>query len=245
MMGILEWNNYRNDSALAHCHQARNLFENLHNRYLVRRYHDSQVQTAGYIRQDNQDRATWYIDKVRKMDLDLTAAPEEGFFWINTFEGSRFSENSYIYAEAVRKGIAASEFARVNSLIADMLENAHASQDVMETAEVQAFCGLVKKQMGYTREAARHLRSASVQYLPGSHQKAVTRWILGMLLFNIPGSSTQAAQQSQTSIEEMEALEMKANHANQQDRRTWYERRVELMKAVLKSRIEKSLEGQK
>ena len=243
MMGILEWKNCRNDKAIAHCQQARELFEKLHTCYRVRTYHDSHIPTVDYIRKENQDWADWYFKKIRTMDLELTATPEEGFSWINAFNYSHLSANSRLYTGAVLKGIEAGEFTRVNSLLTNLLENAHTSQDGMETAEIQAFCGLIKKQMGYTHDSTRLLHSASVQYLPGSHPKAATRWILGMSLFSIPGSSNQAAQQGKTSIEEMEALEMKANHDNLQNRRKWYERRIELMKVVLQNRIAKSLEG--
>jgi hypothetical protein len=241
LLSIVRTKRRENLDAYADALRARQILEDIKKSQIKQRYQSSQELESSYQLDRKDERISWYLDKINRITIDLTATPEEGFTWINQFEGSHFSAASLKLVDQIKTEMKNNRTGQANYFLLDLLDQVHASEDYFETAEAFAFAGYQKYQIGELEEAEVLLKSAIAQYPPDSHQRAAVRWILGMILFSNTKKSRDAVLLCKKCMEEMEEAKEKVERLNKKSRVDWYNQRLNLMRIVFKQKVEISI----
>lgn len=115
---------------------------------------------------------------------------------------------------------------QITGTIMDALE---LRSDINERAEALLECAMARHQIGDHWQALVWMEKALSNYMPGSHQKAVARWMSGILHLQPNSGGNRGFDQFRKSIEEMKELTRRAQTANNQPLVDWYTHKLALM----------------
>lgn len=125
------------------------------------------------------------------------------------------------------------DFRVVRQVVQDVSDALELRNDLNERAEAQLECGLAMHQIRDNRQANTYMERAVSNYLPGCHQKAVARWMLGIIQTQPESGSTNAFNSFRKSIDEMTELKQRAHIAGNKQLVDWYvEKIAEMQKAM-------------
>lgn len=127
----------------------------------------------------------------------------------------------------------AGDFGVVRQHVQELLESLEQRSDLDERAEALLECGLAMHQTRDNRQAALFMEQAVSNYLPGCHQRAVARWMLGIMQTQPDSGSTRGFDSFRKAMNEMGELKQRAEVANNKTLVDWYTNKLAtLAKAV-------------
>ena len=118
------------------------------------------------------------------------------------------------------------DFRVPGQIVQDVLEAVEKRADMEERAEAWLECGLAFHQMGDHGEAVNYVARAVSIYPPGSHQKAVARWMQGIMQTHVQAVNWRAFESFQRALDEMSELRQRANIANNKPLVDWYTKKI-------------------
>lgn len=226
ILGIIAWK--LNDSRLGYSSW-----------YYARDYFTGLAEEAD--QKDQKEKADWYRKQLERINVDMVCTPEETYTWLDMFEPSHLSRAAQQLNATIVEKLESNRFQDVYKLVQDMQTLGRNSMDHVEEAEILVECGLAVYRMGNLNEAVALLQKALGKFEPDSHHEAVTRWLLGIILWESPEKNSQAIMHWEKSLEEFDALSRKSDQQNRQNRLTWYRARRNTMVSALNEKIKEKL----
>lgn len=135
--------------------------------------------------------------------------------------------------EQIKASGGESDYSVVTHCIQDILYMLPLRSDFNERAEALLECGLAMHQIQDHPAAAYCLERAISDFPPGSHQKTVVRWMLGIIMCQIDGGSIRAFNSLRKAIDEMEELRRRAGIANNKPVVDWYTNKLEILEKAM------------
>lgn len=127
----------------------------------------------------------------------------------------------------------------VRQNVKQLLDALELRSDFDERAEALLECGLALHQIQDHRQASECIERAVSNYPPGSHQKAVSRWLLGIMQIQPEARTGRAYDSFRKAIDELDMLNQRAGTANNKPLVDWYTRKLAILeKAVDRMREE-------
>jgi tetratricopeptide (TPR) repeat protein len=222
MAGILLWRINENDSAYSYWTSAKEIFLGL---------------AVARLRAHDIDMVNWYHAKVDDMRSELALTAEEANYWLNFFEKSHLSAAGLLFAGEMRKKVQKKDFPLAYEIGLNLAKISHNRIDTDETAEAWVLIGLAALQMGNPRQAVDYFQRGAAAFGPRGHKQAVTRWMMGIAQWQIPGEIDQAVKNWVNSIDAFEGLHQQADRDNDQKRKEWYEMTIATMKKAQDAKI--------
>lgn len=222
IQGIIQWEMHQNYDAYRNCDHARELFQK--RQILFQHFPEEDV---------------WYKNRIRQMDVDLAAQPEEIWTWLNHFEPSSLKPPTKQIAECVQDKIRGQAFQNVYALMQDLQEANRQCEGIYERAEIYLEFGLAVYELGNIHYAIELLRKAVQNFYPGIgsyHKQVVARCMLGALEWMQVSSHRQAVQDWKRCVEEFEILRRWADRDNLPNKEEWYAQQREILRAALLER---------
>lgn len=182
----------------------------------------------------------WYENRIRQMEIELVARPEEISTWLNHFEGSSLRSRSQQVVQCAREKICQGAYSNVYALMQDLQEAMRWSEELYEKAEIYLEFGLAFYQLGNIHFAIELLRKAVEGFFPGIgtyHKQVVARCMLGAMEWMKPPPHKQAITDWTRSMEEFESLQLWASRDNNQTKQEWYAKHHALLYAALWERL--------
>ncbi|MBS4058914.1 MAG: hypothetical protein KG029_00815 [Bacteroidetes bacterium] len=182
----------------------------------------------------------------------------EVFSWLNEYKAKIYSHNQMMHkahiedkssemslaADALKIQMIALISSGRSMYAKQVLDRlaAYGSQSIspLERGEVWVACGMAFYDMNNLHEAAVALKHAVSDYPPLSHQRAVSRWLLGMAQWELVTEADQAIMNWSKTIEDFEALMEQAENDNHRKRRFWYRDKIKDLKDALREKIQTS-----
>lgn len=223
ILGMAQWKMSQNHDGYENWAEAREIF-----------------QKRKILFQDFPDEKAWYRNRLRQMNIDLAARPEEIWTWLNWFERPCLRLPTQKIVDRVQEKIRQQAYSNIYALMQDLQEANRRCEKVYERAEIYLEFGLAIYQMGNTPFAIELLRKSVLNFFPGVgtyHKQTVARCMLGAIEWLNERSRNQADADWTRSIEEFENLRSWASRDNNQTKRDWYtEHRAILYHALLEQR---------
>ena len=226
MLGIIAWKLPDYKLGYSSWYFSRAIFEKLAGQY----------QEWG-----RADVSKWYRDALVKMQVDLVCTAEEIYTWLDYFEPSHLSRSAQQMNNTILDKLEKNQFQDVYQLIQGLQALGKSSTDLLEHAEILVESGLAVYRMGNLNEAFNLLQKAVDSFTPESHHQAVSRWLLGMLQWEIPEKNKQAIISWKKCLENFDVLAHRADRQNQQTRVDWYRARRNSMALALDEKISEKL----
>jgi hypothetical protein len=180
---------------------------------------------------------SWYRNRIVEMTGDLVSSPEDAFELLFEFHGTLLSASSAQVKARLAEYLERRLFDKVSESMQLLLGTSFKMKDPLETGEVLAYCGVIHWVLENRTEATNYFRSAMTQFIPGSHEHALARWMLGLALFAASDKHDEAISHMETSIEHFDCLRQAAIHKNDVHQRDWYAIHHIAMKRVLRTKI--------
>lgn len=226
IVGIIYWKLPNNTLAFSSWYHARDIFNTLADR-------------AATFKEQRQ--VDWYHEQLIEMNVDLVCTVEEIYTWLDYFEPSHLPTSAHQLIKAISDKLERGHFQDVYKLIEDLQTIGKSSSDILELSEILVESALAIYKMGNLNEAINLLKKAIDSFTPLSHYQAVSRWMLGVLQWNMPTQHNQAIINWEKCLEIFDILARKADHNNKQDRRKWYLEKRSYMDQALNARINENL----
>jgi len=109
--------------------------------------------------------------------------------------------------------------------------------DTFERGEIWAECGLSFYQLGNPFESQSSLLKALENYPPGSHEYAVTCWMIGIVQWLLENRHSDAMMNWKRAIENFRQLKDQAEFDRQRSKVDWYSERISEMEESLRERV--------
>jgi tetratricopeptide (TPR) repeat protein len=181
--------------------------------------------------------------------------PGEVFSWVNQFKYKIHSHKELI--DKVARDDKSSEMslaaAQLYSRLGDMRKKGKKDQAIsvidrlkyyalhstnsLERGEIWIRCGMAFYEMKDNKNAEDALEHAVAEYPRTGHQRAVSRWLLGDIQWNLENYEDAAISNWSKAIEEFTMLMEQAQNDHQDIRHTWYKEKIEILKEALKEQI--------
>ena len=129
------------------------------------------------------------------------------------------------------------EFCKVWKLLDRLLAVSYSSKGINECAEIHLWCARVQYLMCNLKEAARLYREVISRCPPKDHMLAVAQWLLGYVLWQMPGEKEDAITSWERSKATFEAI-LRDHRFLPTAKRNWYTARKDEVKAHLAEAIE-------
>jgi len=124
------------------------------------------------------------------------------------------------------------------ALVLDRLKSCAAhSMNSMERGEIWVACGMAFFEMTNYQEAVTSLKHAVDEYPALSHQRAVSRWLLGYSQWKLTTDDDAALANWDKAIEEFAALIEQAQYDHLENRKDWYEEKIKTLRENLKVQV--------
>src|SRR5690606_34245153 len=127
---------------------------------------------------------SWYRIRIREMDIELVARPEEIGTWLNCFERPSLRPQTDQIVRRVQEKVRNQTYLNAYDLMQDLQEAHACSEGFHEAAEVALEFGVAIYQIGNTHFAIDLLRKAVRDFYPGFgvyHKQTVARCMLGAM----------------------------------------------------------------
>ena len=222
MLGWVEWARSDPYTAYSHWMQARQIYLNLHQQSLEQR------QLA---------RITFYLDCLKKINVEMVSRVEELYTWLNALEPSHLSDAAKSLVNGLMQSALEGNSKKVYQQVNMLQKVAQGSEDYLEAIEIMVECGMALYQVKNYSNAGATLRRAAAGFPPSSHRQAVARWMAGLAQWQVQSERDNAINNWQQSIKDFEGLELQASRSRNSDRAAWYGERVEVMKLALVQKI--------
>lgn len=223
ILGMLQWEMKQNHDAYKSSATARELFRK--RRILFQHFPDEEA---------------WYRNRIREMDIDLIARPEEIRTWLNQFERPSLRPQTDQIIRKVQERVRNETHLNAYALMQDLQEARECSEGFHEAAEVALEFGLALYQIGHTHFAIDLLRNAVRDFYPGFglyHKQTVARCMLGAMEWMETSSQRQAYTDWTRCLEEFEKLRWWADRDRCPEKEEWYARRCDTLRAALLERV--------
>jgi len=180
---------------------------------------------------------SWYRGRVIDMTSELIASPEDVFELLFEFHGSYLSASSAQLKAILADFLAGGDQARIHDVMQQLLGVSFKASMPEETGEALAYCGVIHWLFENHDEAINFFRSAMTQFIPGSHDYALLRWMLGLASFQNPAARMDGIVQMEKCIENFDCLRQDAIHSNNKFEGDLYAVYLIAMKRVLRKKI--------
>jgi len=208
ILGMTQWEMLQNHDAYRDWIEAKEIFEK-----------------RQILFQHFPNEKAWYKNRIREMNVDLVARPEEIWTWLNWFERPCLRPRTQQVVDCLQEKIRQQVYPNVYALMQDLQEANRRCEGVYERAEIYLEFGLAIYQMGNTHFAIELLRKSVLNFYAGIgtyHKQMVARCMLGAVEWMSEPSHDQAVADWTRSIEEFENLRQWASRDNNQTKREWY-----------------------
>ena len=222
ILGWVEWSRSDPYTAYSHWMQARQIYLDLHQQSLEQR---------------QSPRITFYLDRLKEINIEMVSRVEELYTWLNAHEPSHLSDAAKSMVNGLMQSALEGNSKKVYQQINLMQKVAQGSEDYLEALEIMVESGMALYQVKNYSNAGSTLRRAAAGFPPGSHRQAVARWMAGLAQWQVQSERDSAINNWQQSIKDFEGLEQQASRSRNPDRVTWYEERIEVMKLALVQKI--------
>jgi len=179
-------------------------------------------------------------DRIRRMEVQLAARPEESLTWLNLFEESSLRVPTEGIVKRMHEKVRKQECRNIYVLMLDLQEANKRSQSMYERAEIYLEFGLAMYQLGNLYFAIDFIRKAVQNFYPGIgtyHKHVVARCMLGALEWLNQSPCAQAKEDWTQSIEGLEILRTLADRNNDFERRIWYTEHRRILKEALDEQL--------
>jgi tetratricopeptide (TPR) repeat protein len=187
------------------------------------------------------DKLEWYQGLLERINVEMVCTPEETYTWLDIFEPSHLSRAAQQMNNTILDRLESHQYQDVYKLLEQLQNLGKNSTDHIEEAEILVESALAMYRMGNLKEAIDQLQRALGRFEPDSHQQAVTRWLLGIFLWEKPEKSSQAIIQWEKSLEQFDGLARKSDLQNRQNRLKWYHTQRNTMAAAINEKIKEKL----
>lgn len=182
-------------------------------------------------------RRIWYEERIQEMNIDLATKPEEIYGWLNRYDGSNLSEQSWDILNRVQKKIRQRDYSEIYELFQMLQDMNRWSRDLYERAEAYWECGFDSYRSGNLPLAIEFLRKAVPEFAPGmgnNHKQVMARWMLGCLEWMGNDAQNRLARNDwMRCIFELDQLRLEADRNNDQNRKKWYADRRAILQDAL------------
>lgn len=223
ILGMVQWETDQNHEAYKSWATARELFREQQKLF---RHHPQEE--------------SWYGNRIREMDIELVARPEEIGTWLNHFERPSLRPKTEQIVRRVQEKARNHTYLNAYALMRDLEEARNNSEEFHEAAEVALEFGLAIYQIGNTHVAIELLRKAVRDFYPGFgvyHKQTVARCMLGAVEWQEKPFHNQAATHWNRCLEEFEKLRWWAERDRCLEKEKWYARRCDILRAALLDRV--------
>jgi tetratricopeptide (TPR) repeat protein len=223
LIGATQWNMLHNHAAYSNWDKARKLFQK------------QQI----FFQQSALD-VEQHKSRIRRMEVQLAARPEESMTWLNLFEESSLRLPVESVVKCVREKVRKQECQNSYELMQDFQEANRRSKNVYERAEISLEFGLAIYQLGNVHCAIDLMRKAVQNFYPGVgtyHKQVVARCMLGAMEWMNQPPDAQAEEDWTQTIEGLEKLRTIADRNNDFQRRTWYTDHRRILKEALDEQL--------
>ncbi len=213
------------------------MFNQMRENVMKMRYVSGVNQEPDQYKQKLEAKTNWYLDQVKKMDLEILSMPEEAYYLAYQFEGKLLNSYALKLTDAIRVDVNTREKADARRLMSDLVESTRRSQSFVESADALAFCGLMEYQMDEYSNSMFFLEKAARTYMPDSHKRVLVTWMGATVCMKntaMPSWRQQAIGLSEQAINGTCKLGLEADKRNDQNKRQWYDARRTLMQEILK-----------
>ncbi len=156
------------------------------------------------------------------------------YMWLNEFDRTSLSATAAILKDHIVCAVMSDEFEDAYQVLEQLRFYKGASLEPWERGEILVECGRAYCGMGNPYGTMHMLRNALDDFAPASHKLAVTRLLLGIVQRSVDTERMQAIVNWQKAVDEFQKLQLKADYDNDCDRKEWYDRRLEELKADLR-----------
>ncbi len=178
----------------------------------------------------------WYRERLEEMKTEMACRAEHALTWLNYFEASRLKQEVVAFRDGMINKLKRGDYRAVREDIQTFAAWAEGVKDVIERAEMYVECGLAAHQSGSDHEAVSYFNKAITLYFPLSHKRAVTRWMLGAVEWQIAPEKRGPFRSWRKSIDEFEKLAADADREVRKTRLNWYRKTLEIMNSALMRR---------
>lgn len=222
ILGTVQWKLDQHDRAYTNWVTARKIFGGLQILY-----------------QHFPEQRDWYRNGLRQMGAEVVLCPEEIETWLNCFEGSGLGLPTKQIVKRVRANLCKEPYSDLYAFIDELKQAIESSKNAYERGEVCLEFGLALYETKNISSAIDVLRRAVQNFYPGIgiyHKQVVARLMLGAVERLNSSTYNQAVADWKRSIAEFEQLRVWAERDKLQQKKQWYDERLELLRAAFSTR---------
>lgn len=183
------------------------------------------------------EKAQWYQDHLASMEIwAAQTLPEIYFGWMNQFDTQLLPAGLIEIRSKIEHLYSQGMYPEVRKHLELFLRNAQRKPGLMAYRVALVDAAYYEYLLGDIKEAIAHLDQARVGFQL-SHRGAVALWMAGMLRWWVEAEQADAEMNWQESIRQFGILAERAEHANEGEKRAWYERQIPRMAASLQEWI--------
>lgn len=177
------------------------------------------------IRNLRNDAAEWYAQQLLEMRATAACHSIEAYKWFAIVQNVELNEVDPGYFETVQQlwsAVNQKQTVKAWAFIRQIDQGCQLVADPAITPILLMECGLGAERLGNLEKAVEYFRSAVALFPPDKHWQAVTRWMLGCVLWRIKGMALQAQQEWVRALRVFEERMIAADQANDQALFEWY-----------------------
>jgi tetratricopeptide (TPR) repeat protein len=178
----------------------------------------------------------WYEKQIGRMTCAIIEVPQLAYECIFEFHGNRIDETAEKMRRSLQGLMEEKRHSEAFAILSQLRESTRRTVDCRESAQALAYCGVAEWLMDNKHEALRFLALALAQYIPGSHEHAVTRWMLALVQSSCSGDHTKSLINMEQCIHEFSQLKIKAVARNLDANRDWYDLHIKAMREIASER---------
>lgn len=227
------------------------------NTRMAYKYWEASIFSFGEIakNEDSQystDEAAFCGVQLKNMLVDLICLPEEAFSWLDSnkygwvesFGGeNRLNEPTRQLKDVLEELLGKSDLTGINAELQNFrqvsMESVYSLNPALNYGEADALLvtGMWLLSMGNVDQARKAIDQASSKFLPDTHPRAISYWLLGIAYWRRPVKKTEAVKYWQWAIQVFKKLQYQADMSRKEEARNWYRSQIVFMRCALEKKI--------
>lgn len=188
------------------------------------------------------DQAEWYVQRRLEMNAAMISRSIGVYPWLAQVPNADLKvvePGYYQMLQQLSRALGRQQTAEAWRLIYQLESGSKSITDPAVPPMLLLECGLGAERLGNLTQASEYYRSAAVKFPPEKHWQAVTRWMLGCVLWRVQGMQLQAQQEWTHAMNIFEDLKVRADHANDQTLFLWYADQLPVMREALQEGLQR------
>ncbi|MEN6410495.1 MAG: hypothetical protein ABFD44_12375 [Anaerolineaceae bacterium] len=195
---------------------------------------------AAAVKSLRNDQAEWYIQRRLEMNATISSRSMGVYLWlaqVPNVELKVVEPGYYQMLQQLSRALGRQQTADAWGLIHQLELGSKSASDPAISPMLLMECGLGAERLGNLKVASEYYRLAVAKFPPEKHWQAVTRWMLGCVLWRVQGMQLQAQQEWVHAMNVFENLKVRADRANDQTLFQWYSDQLPVMKEALQAAL--------